>query len=228
MADPQLRDVPRVSVNALAEYLTAGARRRRTIVVDQKRPKAFQIAYYTVPEAAIAASWAAGLDEGLLDGALERLRTLPSAKPWNLARKEAGLEAVASFREMLRNDAVPRLRNVLSLPRQSQAFSISGVSISVRPEILVQSPSSGSVAGGVKFYFSKTTPLASDRAEYVGTVLHMYVESLTDAATVADHRQCFVLDVFGRRLHSAPVSVRRRRRDVMAACAEIASMWDAA
>jgi hypothetical protein len=127
---------------------------------------------------------------------------------------------------MLRNDVVPRLGSVRSLPRQQQAFVLGGVSVSVRPELLVQSTTSGTASGGVKFYFSKTTPLIEERAGYVGTLLHMYVESLMGVASAIDHRECFVLDVFGRHLHAAPAAFRRRRRDVSAACAEIASIWE--
>lgn len=225
MKESQVRDEPRLSLNALAEYLTASAGRRRTIVSEQKRPKTFQVAYYGEAGSAITSSLVSRADEGALDRALDRIRTMPVKKTWDIARRETLTEAIEAFRAMLVDGLFPRLPQMRPSPKRTQALSVNGVSVSVRPELLAQSEN-GPATGGVKLYFSKATPLADDRARYASALLHMYFESLAGGADVADSRHCFVLDVLGRRLHGAPRTFRRRREDIGAACAEIAALWD--
>ena len=55
-----VREKPRISLNGLAGYLVASASRRRRIITEQKRPRAFQVTQIeelTVYEAYNAATW---------------------------------------------------------------------------------------------------------------------------------------------------------------------------
>ena len=214
---------PRISLNALAEYLTAPPGRRRAIIVDQKRPKAFQVAYYSDAERAIATSWSNGLDESPLERVVEALRRKPIDKAWDRARQESTIQAIHSFREMVRRGAVPQIYGIRATRSQAEPLVVSGVSVSIRPELL---STSDSVAGGVKFYLSKSTPLTVERGAYAGALLHMYFTSTSRSASAVDPQNCFVVDVFAMSSIAAPKSFRRRRRDVEAACSEIVAIWD--
>jgi hypothetical protein len=212
-----------MSLNAMAEYLTAPPGRRRAIVLEQKRPKAFQVAYYSDAERAITASWSNGLDEGLLTRVVETVRRKPIEGAWDLARQESTIQAIHAFREMVRNGVVPQLQDVRASGRHAEPLLVGGVSVSIRPELLAVS---NSAPGGVKFYLSKSAPLTAERGAYAGALLHMYFASTGASAVLVEAQNCFVLDVFARNTYSAPRSFRRRRRDIEAACSEIAGVWD--
>jgi hypothetical protein len=217
MAD---RTSPRVTMNALAEYLTAPASRRRTIVAEQKSPKTFRVVYYAEAEDAITGTIAGG--EGL-DPGRSKVLALPTSKQWDVSRRDAQLEAIEAAREFLQQGEAASLRGLSFVRRRTHPLLVRTVAVSVRPELLVES-SPGIVVGALKLYFSKTSPLVDDRARYAGAILQMAVETLR-ASQAVDYRQCFVLDVFARRLHQAPRTYRRRRQDIDAACAEIAALW---
>jgi len=212
-----------MSLNAMAEYLTASPGRRRTIVLEQKRPRAFQVAYYSDAERAIASSWSNGLDEGLLSRVVEAVRRKPIEGAWDLARQESTVQAIHAFRDMVRNGAVPQLQGVRASRSNAEPLLVAGVSVSIRPELLAVSDSA---PGGVKFYLSKGTPLTPERGAYAGALLHMYFASTSALGASVEAHHCFVVDVFARSTYSAPKSFRRRRRDVEAACSEIAAVWD--
>lgn len=217
------RVAARISLNALAEYMTSPPGRRRAIVLDQKRPKAFQVAYYSDAERAIAASWSNSLDESRLDRVVDALRRKPVGKAWDQARQESTIQAIHSFREMVRQGAVPQLPGVRAVGGHAKPLVIGGLSVSIRPELLSTSDSTG---GGVKFYLSKSTPLTAERGAYAGALLHMYFTSTSGPAETIDPKSCYVVDVFAQSSFSAPKSFRRHRRDIDAACSEIAAIWE--
>jgi hypothetical protein len=222
-----MRNAPRVTLNALADYLTATAGRRRGIVAEQRRPKTFRVAYYAEAETAISAALAGGLDQTALDRGIERVHALPASKEWEIARRQTELDAIEACRAFLREGGAATLPPFSGAPQRARQLMINGVSVSVRPDLLVQ-PAAGPVTGALKLYFSKSAALTDERARYAGAVLHFYVEQILRPSQQADYRQCFVLDVFARALYAAPRTYRRRRQDIEAACAEIAAIWQGA
>ena len=220
MAD---RTSPRITMNALAEYLTASASRRRTIVSDQKSPKAFRVAYYGDAEDAIVGAIAGSGDLDQLNRGRAKVLALPTAKPWDVSRRDTQLEAIEAARAFLQHQNAAPLRGLSLARRRTSPLLVGTVSVSVRPELLVES-SPGVIVGAIKLYFSKTLPLSDERARYAGAILQMAVENLK-ASQAVDFRRCLVLDVFAGRLSQAPRTYRRRRQDVDAACAEIAALW---
>lgn len=220
----KVRNEPRITLNALAEYLTAAAGRRRTIVTEQKRPKGFQVVYYREAEDAIAQCLAAGgTDQRPLDSVLRRLRGGGGRNAWEQSRRDAGVEAVEAFRRWL-DDPSADLGRVRSAPPAPRLLNVGSVSVSVRPELLVLDDDDN-VVGGVKLYLSKNEALTEERARYSGTILHQYVQGPLGADARADWRRCYVLDVFKGRRWNASRTYTRRRQDVAAACAEIEVLW---
>jgi hypothetical protein len=70
------REVPRISVNKLGEYMTATPLRRRRIIQDQKRPKDYIVPRYTEAQDAIVAYLSAtARDDVRLLEAVDRLRS---------------------------------------------------------------------------------------------------------------------------------------------------------
>ena len=220
---------PRISVNKLGEYMTATPLRRRRIIVDQQRPKTFIVPRYTEAQDAITKYLVRGEnDTALLASEIERLATAPSATEWEAQRKRLCAEALERFLDVA--DQVDLNDQSLTAGGNDQPrLLVGGLEISVRPEVIVRGTNrSGDAAGGaLKLYFSKTIPLGQEGGEYVATLVHQYVDTHVTPGQ-ADPRLCRVIDVFGGRVFTAPRAIARRRRDLWAACEEIARAWDVA
>jgi hypothetical protein len=227
MANATTRSTARISLNALAEYLTATAGRRRGIIADQKRPKTFIVAYYSDAENGIVEALADGLDLSALDRAAGRIQALPASKEREAARRQSQLEAISACRAFLLGSSAKALPPLTRASQRPRPLVMNGVVISVRPELLVVDDA-GQVVGGLKLYLSKNDVLTEERGRYAGAVLHYSLDQLRGPEGRVDYRRCLVLDVFSRAIHPAPRTYLRRRQDIDAACAEISALWPGA
>jgi hypothetical protein len=216
-----------MALNALAEYLTATAARRRGIIAEQKRPKTFRVAYYADAESAIVEALADGSDLTALDRASERVQAMPANNEREAARRQSQLEAISACRAFLLGSPAKALPPLTRAPQRPRPLVMNGVVISVRPELLVVDDA-GQTVGGLKLYLSKNDALTEERGRYAGAVLHYYLDQLRGPERPVDYRRCLVLDVFGRAIHLAPRTYLRRRQDIDAACAEISALWPGA
>lgn len=231
MKEPRVRISPRISVNGLAEYLIAGAARRRRIVQEQKRPKNYQAPYYTDAEEAIVRFLASPeRNFAVLDQAAAKLREVEVVSrrvEWEITRRAACTEALQAFRNLAAGDLFAGLA-VTRAPQSPRLLQLGGVGVSVRPEILLASSDAEPRLGGAKLFFSKNEALTEDRALYAGTILHQYLEAQQQRAGRVDYRHCLVIDVFTQKVFAAPRTYKRRRADIEAACLEITLAWETA
>lgn len=227
MTRPFTRTAPRISVNKLGEYMTATPLRRRRIISDQLRPKAFIVPRYTEAQAAITRYLVGGMcDKALLAAEIERLDLAPSATQWEAQRKRLCAEAIQRFLDLA--DEIDVSGQTLTAggndPRRLQ---FGGLEISVRPEVIVRENcrSKEPACGAIKLFFSKTVPLNPDGGEYIATLVHQFVDTGIESGQT-DPRLCQVIDIFGGRVFSAPRATARRLRDLSAACEEIVRAWE--
>lgn len=226
MATQKVRETPRVTVNSLAEYLIAGAARRQKIILEQKRPKDFQVIYYDEAEEAIIDYLASQRESTApFDAALSKLQLSGDLKEWELTRRSTGMDAIQAFRGLAVELPLSEL-HIKRAPTSPRLMQVGGVGVSVRPELHLSYPEGDHKRiGAIKIYFSKNDSLSEDRARYAATVLHQYIETQYPKAGKADHRICLVVDVFAKRFFSAPRNFKRKQQDVEAACREIAISW---
>lgn len=223
MAQSQrMRRSPRFSLNALSEYLVASAARRRKLIEEQKHPKQFQVTYYGSAEEAIA-EFLVMRDRHVLDDALGRLRLESGLSEWERGRRVTCAEAIRAFAQI---ESLPfEHLNPRYGPKRPRGLGIRALTVGVRPEVLLVSHEDPThVVGAVKLYISKSQPLSDARARFAGAILHRYVSDMYSRS--AHYKSCFVIDVFRRKIHTAPRTYKRHWQDVEAACSEIALWWD--
>ncbi len=213
-------------MNKLGEYMVATASRRERIIRDQKRPKAFKSTRYNDAQEAITSYLVDGAKDDYLYAEIERLYTTNPANPWQLQNNQLCAEAPESFLDVV--DEIPLeglelRRGVADAPK----LHIGEVAVSVRPEIILTGTNRAGeqINGALKLYFPKSFPLDKRAGEYVGTTLHQFVTMYPVAAGKPDYQWCFVVDVSGGEVFTAPRSHKRRRSDIEAACREIARAW---
>jgi len=212
---------PRMSLHALAEYPTASHTRKRTILIQEKNPAAFQTSYRRAAESAII-KWlaSAGTAHSILDDAVRQLRNLRPVDEYEIRQRDNGIETIESFRRCVKKNALD-LRGVQRATRDSTPWLLEGVEVSVRPEAYIVKD--GAIVGAVKLFLKKPVRLQGERARLAGVLLHQHVERLSPDA--ADPAQCYLLDVHGGTVVVAPSTFKKRRRELGAACGEIFVIW---
>jgi hypothetical protein len=231
MPDQQVeRKDPRISVNKLGDYLVAPPAKRRKLIADQKRPKAFQTAYYGDAQSAIVQYLTAPEpDMDILAGAVKSINQATSSSDWEEQKLQSCADAIEAF-----SDVAEDLFEGLSVtartgPISPEPLSIAGVAVSVRPEVLLRREKGDQVAvGALKLCFAKNDPLSADTAAYISWLVREHAETFPLSKARVDRKICLVLDVFAAQLFLAPATFTRRRRDIEAACEEIARAWPSA
>jgi hypothetical protein len=217
---PVVRKSPRISINKLAEYMVAGPGRRRTIIKNQKSPKDFMVAYYSQVSDVIAEYFEKEYDAQFLEKRISAFEQKPVSSDWDETRKGVSIEALQAFADILSDLEFPQYKKVAA-PRNQDKIQISGVSLSVRPEVLLKQD--GKVVGAIKLAIIKGERIDDKQMDYIGTGLLVYMRELYGESIKAN--DCYTIDVFGHRLCAAPSSIKRRSDDLRAACEEIFDTW---
>jgi hypothetical protein len=221
------RTRPRMSLNALASYLTGTPTRRRSILAQQKRPAPVGMAYYQLAQEAIA--------RFLVSPERDELQLVETLRQWHAApinsehdrhRWQSNIEAVESFAEFHRQLRWPGFSATRGGNRQPK-LEFGGLELSVRPDVLLRrtSPRFGELIGAVRLYFGKHEPLSEQAARYSSAVLLEFLRQ-HHADLQPSPKHTLMVDVFGQKVFQAPASSHRLLSDVKNACMEIARMWE--
>lgn len=215
---------PKISLNKLAEYLDATPSRRRQIVKDQQNPQPFIAARYNDAREEII-----GFIEGGMNSEQEML-----AAAADLRQNHNGTD----FAKQDRNASADAIEDFLDASDQLEingfaaegvdrstgaAMNISGVNVSVRPDVILKDKDTGEVKGAIKFHFSKTSPLSAKSREYSATALRVYL--VDEGHQDVDPKKCYVVDVPTQSVSNAPKAFKRKMNDIEAACEEINARW---
>lgn len=217
------RSDPRMSITKFAEYLvTPTPGRRQSILTDQRFPPAFKAAKFRAAYAAIADVLVRGGDPELVDAQIAVWRKQTPAKEFQAECLALCIDALAAFKKLLLKGAFKKLTLT---PGLSEAYvDLGGVSLSVRPDVLIGGPE----IGAVKICLSKTNPLTQDArgkpgsASYAAAVLHFWAEKEFGGAPP---ERCLVVDVFAGEVYKASSRNATRRKHMLAACHEIVAVW---
>jgi hypothetical protein len=219
---------PRISLNALTEYLKANATRRRRIIEEQKRPNDFQVIYYQPAQDAIVEFLVSSAsDESILEQAMDRLDSLDPKNDYQERRWPNNVEAIQSFLNFYEDIDFESL-NAVAGPSDQPRLTFSNISLSIRPDILLSGNLTryGDVIGAVKLYFTKDEELflTSQSGQCSTSLLYQFLSEYHPQRRPLP-RLCFTIDVFGQTVHTAPRSYRRLLNEVSEACEEIAVRW---
>lgn len=152
----------KISVNKLGEYMTADPSRRKRIIADQKKPKGFIVQRYSIARRAIADYFVYHRGD---KKEIERLIQLLIFEKYDTDFKKSdcilSIEALSIFKKNVTFDKsvfnfeLEKFRNF-----ESKRLDVSGVSVSIRPEVIISGKMRGKpFIGAIKMHFSKTNPL---------------------------------------------------------------------
>lgn len=225
---PRQRQYPRISVNKLGEYAaTNDAARRRRIIFDQKYPKDYIGPFYTEAQEFLTDFLLAGdKNEQVIWQKVDEFLATDANTPWQETRYRANADALVAFLGIMAKIDLDKFEIGRGL-QDPPKLMVREVEVSVKPDLmLVRRSRSGNLTeGALKLYINKNHPMTKESGEYTATTLHEFVDTYPVMDGLCDHRFCYVVDVFGQRIFSAPRSYKKRRKSIDAACEEVKRAW---
>lgn len=215
----------KISVNKLAEYVSATPRRRRQIIKDQKNPPDFKVARYVTAREAIVNHLVSGMrDEQGAASAIKQLLEQHGGSNFAEQDRALSVEAIESYL----NNCDKLELDGLSVEKGDEfsdiAMEIGDVAVTMRPDVILKNPETQQVVGCVKLHFPKSYPLNKEGRDTVTTALRLYLEELE--GTSVDSKKCFVIDVSQGEISHAPRAYKNIKQDITAACEEISAGWN--
>jgi hypothetical protein len=218
---------PRMGINPLCEYVyLSSASRRSTIIKNAKEKPTFVVKRYNEAEDFLSYFLASKCDSKLLLEHIKSLRTGYYAKEFERDCAHYSADALEGFfrNGLWLTGLMENYDLEVSLNQTTHKIIISGVQISIRPELILYKKGTKERVGFLKLYISKTKPLESHHGELVACLGKSY---FLEEHTLNFHSDCcLVLDVFRGELITAPKAFKKRMSDITASCKEIADRWD--
>ena len=215
----------KISVNKLAEYLIANPARRRKILQDQKEPNAFKVTRYSKARKAIINYFLNGKgDKNVIKEYLNELIRYEFESSFLEQDRKLTIEALEVFYgSNLELDL--RKYSIVPVSFKSSRINISGIDISVMPDVIIHGTEKGKeFIGAIKLNLVKSHPLDYETGSYVSTILHNYLQQEYPNKKV-NLKFCVCYDVFTNTIYYAPRSYKQRRKHIKAACEEIKLIW---
>lgn len=216
---------PYISVNKLAEYMSASATRRRQIIKTLKDDKDFFKLYYSEVRNILPKYFNSGYDNRILDAVIKKIEKKKGTTSWTDSDNPNSILAL----ECLKGTELPDLTDyeIIEFETKIDSVMLGGVKVLIRPELYLRNLYSEKV-GGIKFHISKTEANRLDLVgmQYVATIIKyglIDVGGYTDKEI--DNNGCFSIDVFSQNFGTAPTAYKRKLDGLIAACEEISARW---
>lgn len=217
---------PHISVNKLGEFLVANPKRQRRILEQFKYPKenAFGFSHKEAREA-IKQYFIEDLNEKILEDCIATLNTkeFDSDHQRNQIKSSIeGLENTADRDVDINSNFV-----FTSYDGRNPKMVVSGVEISVYPDLIIRSKSRNkNYIGAMKLHLSKSVPVTGEGGKYVAAVLHRFTDqAIKSELEETKQNHCLSYDVHTDSIEECPLSVKRRWDDIDAGCKNIAAIW---
>jgi len=219
---PKINREPTISINKLAEYMTANSSRRLTIIKDAKYPSDMKAFRYSQARKDIARYIKAGFDEEILNRGIRNQKDRDQDTDWQKSDVEGSIRALEAAKKI----KIPALSNCEASLSNSKRIDIEGVSVSVNADLEFTDSKTNKV-GSLKIHISSTGQLSLAQLEYLATIL--YFKNLEEGLqpNQIDHKICIGVDVFSQKHEMSKRTHKQKMNQVKASCLEIRDRWDA-
>ena len=223
----RVRSTPRMSINKLCEYLVCQKpSRRQTIIVGQKYPQDFIVHRYADALRILPECIEQKFDDTFVAERLRWLETKFVSTAHSMECRRDCVSAIKAGRVLKEMLPFAEASFLAAKADETPSVMVGEVEVSVRPEVFVKVATgkrAGQV-GAIKLVFSKTNPLDDEALDFDATLLLFYMKEMFGETNVS-REHCIVVDVFARKVVSAPKSFKSRMKEIEAACDEIDCAW---
>lgn len=217
---------PWISINKLAEYMTANPIRRRQIISVLKQDSDFRKARYVEVRNAFLPYFQNGYDTDILDEVTAKVEAKNPITTWDENDNKNSLLAIQG----LIDTDLPDLSDysITTDALEVKHVLIGGVMVFIKPDLYFQHKESGKF-GALKVHIAKTPEnrLEEENRIYVATMLKY---GMSQAGGVPekdiDINACLSVDVFLSSYSYASATYKRKVAAIEAACEEIATRWN--
>ena len=166
-------------------------------------------------------------DIGFIDKHIDQLLKQNPDTEFKQQNRDLCVGALKSFKLLSNQLDFTKFSTSLGPTQKSLPVPISGVDVSVLPQVLLQGITKNGtrIVGGVKFSFPKTYPLDGESAAYLSVLVHWHCEYHLAPMGRADLRLCRAIDVPTATAFAPPKSYKRKRQQLEEACNEITQRW---
>lgn len=214
---------PKVSAKGLAEFVFAGAARRRSIVRNFKFPSLGEgvgrAVYYSAALSAIRAYLRAECNPGILADAIQSLelkvQELSGKKANRLkkARAENNIRAIHVYSRQFGD------KKFKLLPSPHLRLKIGNVTVTATPDLMVESR-------GRKFLIKLDLGKKKLTAELIELLLHLFHEAARSARIDVEAENILYLESLTGLTYKCPARSRPLQRTVESGCQAFAEMWE--
>lgn len=208
--------------------MSKGARQRK-LLRDRKYPDPdFQMGMFHREASEAVKRYIAGgcVDAIDVENQVAILKQQSPDKIGTIRRVNANIDALERFLDMLDDLDIGGEPSLAE--HSAEKVTLHGVSISVRPDIIVRGdgPKGKKMVGAIKLHFTKGFPMTAESAGYVSAVVQYYLRNhyLKSGETLSPD-YCKVVDVGSGTVFPGVKSTTARMKDVTAECENIAGLW---
>ena len=218
---------PYISLNKMAEYMTAKSIRRRQIVKVLKKDKDFYKVYYSEVRKTLPKYFKSNYDTDIVDEAIARIEAKDPESDWDKSDFSNSIIAL----ENIMDSNLPNLLNYEFLRKNEyevQSIDLGGVKITIKPELFLKNKDNGKI-GAIKSHIAKTpdNQLEEENRVYAATILKFALIQNGIQEKDIDNSACISYDIFKKDYSCSSNAFRRTMSAVEAACEEIVLRWDA-
>jgi len=216
---------PYISINKLAEYMTADAIRRRQIISALKKDKDFTKNRYSEMKNILPSFFKSGYDISIAETCITKIEKKKAISEFD---KQDNPNTILAL-ECLIDTELPDLfsytmdRKMFDL----KSIKLAGLDVTIKPELYFKHNETGKV-GALKVHYAKTADnrLEEQNRIFAATLLkYAFIEHGVPEKEV-DIKACISLDVFLKGYSTASTSYKQKIYAMEAACEEILLRWD--
>ncbi len=216
----------RVSLNKIAEFAYASARRREAIVKEHKHKPTFIAAGYKLVEDVLPRYFGSQMDAQILQ---EQLATLSGLHSLTLLQKYSN--GITGVNGLINFSALNIKENVRYMPlpmNASDGLYVEDVFINMRPDCLVlEENRCGTRVGALKLHFPMSNPLGDKAGVCVASMMFRYLNQSSTLPSKPKHTLCYSLDVPANKAYKSSSGSKTVFANMEAACRQYAQLWHA-
>lgn len=218
--------IPKMTANKLGEYLTAGSRRRKTIIKTMKQEQGYPAQYYSDARAHITSYLSGEITQEELENKASSLKSFQSENPNTTALKVASGNAIDTFIEYSDDIQISNCIIKKGSDFENHQITINGILVTAKPDLILMDTQEKNIVGCIKFSFSQSGSLKKEAAEFTATIMKKYIEEKLSPGNKIDTKKVLIIDNPTGEIYEAPKSHTTRMKEVVAACEEISDRWE--
>lgn len=218
---------PTISARDLADFMVAGARRRRSIVQDCKfRPKVRLVQHSHARTAVSRYLCEPQLGAAWLAARADQLRDAIADDDFDRSLFDNNADYIDRFAEVCDKVVLPKADVVAKAI--TKEFDLNGVAVG--PQIRFQfsrvTKTNKVRIGACALRYAKGKPLAENAGEWQAALMFGYLAGANDPnERQPEHKLCIVVDAFSGKVIASPTDAVTRYNELAATCATIAEWW---